>query len=94
LKPKVAYTEMNLAVTTNKRRYYFEYSASARRPNPDIAPVMYAVRFSYPPPHPGGDGLTDEQRVQLELARAAEPPAKHRLLVLWGQSGEADRGFR
>jgi len=70
LKPKVAYTEMNLAVTTNKHRYYFEYSASARRPNPDIAPVMYAVRFSYP--HPSGDGLTDEQRVQLELARARQ----------------------
>jgi type IV secretion system protein VirB9 len=72
LKPKVVHTEMNLAVTTNKRRYYFEYSASARRPNPDVAPVMYAVRFTYPPPHPGGDGLTDEQRVQLELTRARE----------------------
>jgi type IV secretion system protein VirB9 len=72
LKPKVASTEMNLAVTTNKRRYYFEYSASARRPNPLAEPVMYAVRFSYPPEHPAGDGLTDEQRVQLELAKARE----------------------
>ena len=59
-------------MTTNKRRYYFEYSASARRPNPAIDPVMYAVRFSYPPPHRSGDGLTDEQRVQLELERAQQ----------------------
>jgi type IV secretion system protein VirB9 len=77
LKPKVAYTQMNLSVTTNKRRYYFEYSASARRPNPDIAPVMYAVRFSYPPPHLSGDGLTDEQRVQLELTRARQNRARN-----------------
>ena len=72
LKPKVAYTEMNLAVTTNKHRYYFEYSVSAHRPNPDAAPVMYTVRFTYPPAHTSGDGLTDEQRLQLELAKARQ----------------------
>jgi len=72
LKPKVPYTEMNLAVTTSKRRYYFEYSVSARRPNSDFAPVMYAVRFAYPPEKPAGDGLTDEQRVQLELAKGRQ----------------------
>lgn len=72
LKPKVAYAKMNLAVTTNKRRYYFEYSASARRPNPDLAPVMYAVRFIYPQEKPAGDGLTNEQRLRLELAKARQ----------------------
>jgi type IV secretion system protein VirB9 len=72
LKPKVAYTEMNLAVTTSKRRYYFEYSVTARRPDPDVAPVMYAVRFTYPPEHPAGDRLTDEQRLQLELAKSRQ----------------------
>jgi type IV secretion system protein VirB9 len=76
LKPKVAATEMNLAVTTTKRRYYFEYSASARRPS-SAEPVMYAVRFSYPPEHSGGDGLTDEQHVQLELARARQNRARN-----------------
>jgi type IV secretion system protein VirB9 len=70
LKPKVVHTEMNLAVTTNRRRYYFEYSVSPRRPNPLIEPVMYAVRFSYPPAHPAADGLTDEQRIEQELALA------------------------
>lgn len=77
LKPKVAYTEMNLAVTTSKRRYYFEYSVSARRPNPDLAPVMYAVRFTYPPAKPAGDGLTDEQRLQLELAKGRQNRARN-----------------
>jgi type IV secretion system protein VirB9 len=72
LKPKVVSTEMNLAVTTSKRRYYFEYSVSARRPDPSTEPVMYAVRFSYPPAQPSGDGLTDEQRIALELARARQ----------------------
>ena len=72
LKPKVAATEMNLAVTTSKRRYYFEYSVSARRPSASTDPVMYAVRFSYPKPPPSADGLTEEERVKLELAKASE----------------------
>jgi type IV secretion system protein VirB9 len=72
LKPKVAATEMNLSVTTSKRRYYFEYSASARRPNPAIDPVMYAVRFLYPKPPVSSDGLTDEERLKRELAKARE----------------------
>jgi type IV secretion system protein VirB9 len=72
LKPKVAATEMNLAVTTTKRRYYFEYSVSARRPSLSSDPVMYAVRFSYPKPPPSGDGLTEEERLKLELSKARE----------------------
>ena len=72
LKPKVASTEMNIAVTTNKRRYYFEYSVSARKPDPMTDPVMYAVRFTYPPHAKASDGLTDEQRIELELARARD----------------------
>jgi type IV secretion system protein VirB9 len=77
LKPKVPYTKMNLAVTTNKRRYYFEYSVSSHRPDPDGVPVMYAVRFSYPPKKPSSDGLTDEQRLQLELAKGREHRARN-----------------
>ena len=72
LKPKVAATEMNLAVTTSKRRYYFEYSVSARRPASSLDPVMYAVRFSYPKPPASADGLTEEERLKLELAKARE----------------------
>ena len=70
LKPKVAATEMNLAVTTTKRRYYFEYSASARRPGGSSDPVMYAVRFSYPKPPRAPDGLSEEERLAKSLQDA------------------------
>jgi type IV secretion system protein VirB9 len=33
---------------------------------------MYAVRFSYPKPPVNGDGLTEEERLKLELAKARE----------------------
>jgi len=72
LKPKVARTEMNLAVTTSKRRYYFEYSVSPRRPDPFSSDVMYAVRFNYPPTPASPDGLTDEERIALELAKGRQ----------------------
>jgi type IV secretion system protein VirB9 len=71
LKPKVASAEMNLAVSTTKRRYYFEYSVSAQPPSRFPGQVMYAVRFSYPAPPTSQDGLTPEERVRLELARAS-----------------------
>lgn len=50
LKPKVATVGTNLVIFTNKRAYRFEYSASARKPDPRVDQVMYAVRFIYPPP--------------------------------------------
>ena len=49
LKPKAANVGTNLVVYTNRRAYRFEYSASARKPDPRIDQVMYAVRFDYPP---------------------------------------------
>jgi type IV secretion system protein VirB9 len=72
LKPKVASAEMNLAVSTTKRRYYFEYSVSAQPPGRFPGQVMYAVRFTYPALKSPGDGLTLEERVRLELARASQ----------------------
>lgn len=49
LKPKSPNVGTNLVVYTNRRAYRFEYSASARKPDPRIDQVMYAVRFAYPP---------------------------------------------
>jgi type IV secretion system protein VirB9 len=72
LKPRVASAEMNLAVTTSKRRYYFEYSVLPGRPDASTDPVMYAVRFTYPPAHKAADGLNDEERIERDLARARE----------------------
>lgn len=49
LKPKAASVGTNLVVYTNRRAYRFDYSASARKPDPRTDQVMYAVRFDYPP---------------------------------------------
>ncbi|MDQ2655176.1 MAG: TrbG/VirB9 family P-type conjugative transfer protein [Chloroflexota bacterium] len=69
LRPRVEVAQMNLTVSTTKRRYYFEYSIAARRPDRAVDEVMYAVRFSYP--EVAGDVLTPEQRIALELAKVA-----------------------
>jgi type IV secretion system protein VirB9 len=73
LKPRVARAEMNLAVSTTKRRYYFEYSVSAQLPNKLADSAMYAVRFSYPVPKAAsGDEMSPEERIRLELAHASK----------------------
>jgi type IV secretion system protein VirB9 len=71
LRPRVELAQMNLTVTTTKRRYYFEYSVNAKRPNRVIDDVMYAVRFMYPPGAPG-DEHTLEELIELELAIIAK----------------------
>jgi type IV secretory pathway VirB9-like protein len=53
LRPKVELAQMNLTVSTNRRRYYLEYSVSSRKPNRYLDDVMYAVRFTYPPAKAG-----------------------------------------
>ena len=76
LKPKAATTDMNLAVTTSKRRYYFEYTATAKHPNPFADPVMYVVRFIYDTSVGRGiDGPSAADRVDraLKLAEADKP---------------------
>lgn len=82
LKPKVASAEMNLAVTTNKHRYYFEYTASEQPPGRHADQVMYVVRFKYPPPpKAAGDSMTPEERIQQDLARA--PRARPHNVDYW-----------
>ena len=83
LKPKVAATEMNLAVTTNKRRYYFEYSVSARRPS--SARSRSCMRCASPTRNrrPSPDGLTDEERLEKGARKRSKTRGReHRLLVL------------
>jgi type IV secretion system protein VirB9 len=73
LKPKVVSADMNLAVTTSKRRYYFEYTASLKDPSRFDAQAMYAVRFRYPAPPPAvGDTMSPEERIKRDLALAAQ----------------------
>lgn len=71
LRPKVELAQMNLTVSTNRRRYYLEYSVSSRRPNRVLDDVMYAVRFSYPPAK-AGDTRSWEELITEELAKVAQ----------------------
>lgn len=68
LRPRAEVAQMNLTVSTTKRRYYFEYAISARRPSRTLDEAMFAVRFVYPAPK--GDVLSVEDRIALELAKA------------------------
>lgn len=73
LKPKAAAVDMNLAVTTTKRRYYFQYSVSDKHPNRFTDPVMYVVRFTYPSPAGQGPTLTERMDQALASAVTARP---------------------
>jgi type IV secretion system protein VirB9 len=49
LKPRAVGAEMNLAISTTRHTYYFQYTTLAGRPDPATESVMYVVRFRYPP---------------------------------------------
>jgi type IV secretion system protein VirB9 len=75
LKPKVVSADMNLAVTTSKHRYYFEYSATARIPSRFDAQAMYAVRFQYPAPPHAEPSAISETRIDQDLSLASQARA-------------------
>lgn len=68
LRPKAPTAQMNLTVTTTKRRYYFDYTIYSRVPNRFGDEVMYAVRFEYPPA--AENALTPAEQVERDLAAA------------------------
>lgn len=67
LRPKAASSQMNLTVSTSKRRYYFEYTIAAHPTSRFADEVMYAVRFMYPANPILKESLTPEQRVARDL---------------------------
>jgi type IV secretion system protein VirB9 len=71
IKPRAPVVATNLVIYTDRRAYRFDYSASARRPNPAVDEVMYAVRFTYPA---SSDSAAERRRsaedVERDLARA------------------------
>ena len=68
LKPRAAGIETNLTVLTNRRTYHFDYVAGAARPDPDLADMTYALRFSYPQRPAAG---TAGEAIESTLARAS-----------------------
>jgi len=75
LKPKAAKVATNLTVLTSRRHYQFDYIASAQRPATDDPGVIYALRFTYPPPPAQSAAEAAARRVdsQLESASAKRP---------------------
>ncbi|MEJ0034818.1 MAG: TrbG/VirB9 family P-type conjugative transfer protein [Gammaproteobacteria bacterium] len=69
-KPRARSVDTNLAVTTNKRHYYIQYSAEATRPEEGGAPVIYVVRFVYPPDPTRDSGPSAAERIEQALERA------------------------
>jgi type IV secretion system protein VirB9 len=78
LKPKAPSVGTNLVIYTNRRAYRFEYSATDRTPDPKIDELMYAVRFTYPPPPSVHAGPTPGEQAQRDLARAAAERPRNR----------------
>jgi type IV secretion system protein VirB9 len=72
LKPRAANVGTNFVVYTNRRAYRFDYTVADRRPDPLQDDVIYAVRFSYPPPKPMPAGPTTAERVEADLDAASE----------------------
>jgi len=78
VKPKAVNVGTNLIIYTNRHAYRFQYSASLHAS--DVAEVMYAVRFTYPPdPVPAHlpAGSTPAEQVQHDFTRAEGSLPRH-----------------
>jgi type IV secretion system protein VirB9 len=69
LKPKAASVGTNLTVLTSRRPYQFDYTASSQYPNSSGQEVIYALKFTYPPPI-RASGATAAEQIEAQLAAA------------------------
>jgi type IV secretion system protein VirB9 len=72
LKPRAASVGTNFVVYTNRRAYRFDYSVADRKPDLLHDEVIYAVRFTYPPPPALPSGPSAAERVEMDLAASRE----------------------
>jgi type IV secretion system protein VirB9 len=72
IKPKAEKVATNLTVLTSRRHYQFEYIALSQRPATDDPRVIYALRFTYPPP-PRQSAAAKQVDSQLESASTKRP---------------------
>jgi type IV secretion system protein VirB9 len=65
----------NLTVLTSRRHYQFDYIALSQRPAADDSGVIYALRFTYPPPpaQSAADAAAKRLDSQLESASTKRP---------------------
>jgi type IV secretion system protein VirB9 len=75
LKPKAANVATNLTVLTSRRHYQFDYTAMSQHPAADDPGVIYALRFTYPPPlaQTAADAAAKHLDSQLENASTKRP---------------------
>jgi type IV secretion system protein VirB9 len=75
LKPRAAKVATNLTVLTSRRHYQFDYIALSQRPAADDSGVIYALRFTYPPPpaQSAADAAAKRLDSQLESASTKRP---------------------
>lgn len=78
VKPQAGGVATNFVVYTNRRAYRFDYTVSARRPDPAVDEVMYVVRFVYPAAPGGLPGSTSAEQVSQRLADARSARASNR----------------
>lgn len=71
LKPKAAKVATNLTVLTSRRHYQFDYTALSQRTAGDEQGVIYALRFTYPPPPLQSAADAASKRLDSELQGAA-----------------------
>jgi len=67
LKPKAARVATNLTILTSRRRYEFDYTALAQRPDAASIEVIYALRFTYPEDPARAAGADAAERVDRSL---------------------------
>jgi type IV secretion system protein VirB9 len=72
IKPKAEKVATNLTVLTSRRHYQFEYIALSQHPATDDSRVIYALRFTYPPP-PTQSAAAKQVDSQLESASTKRP---------------------
>jgi type IV secretion system protein VirB9 len=72
IKPKAEKVATNLTVLTSRRHYQFEYIALSQHPATDDPRVIYALRFTYPPP-PTQSAAAKQVDSQLERASTKRP---------------------
>ncbi|HEY0747371.1 MAG TPA: TrbG/VirB9 family P-type conjugative transfer protein [Steroidobacteraceae bacterium] len=92
LKPLAEKVDTNITVITNRHVYQFDYSASADRPDPSRAEVIYSLRFIYPQEEAkrAADAL-EAQRTNRQLANAASSSPRAINASYWGCGAQAIR---
>jgi type IV secretion system protein VirB9 len=71
IKPKAAKVATNLTVLTSRHHYQFDYVALSQRPEADDPGVIYALRFTYPPPPAQSTADAAAKRLDSQLDGAS-----------------------